>query len=363
MKTSRISGQLSTPAGPSSVSVEFGETIISVTQIPQDDSLPVLSSGLVDTHSHGLLGLSVGSDPNTLLSIAESAVQFGVTRTVLSLVSSDPETTTAVLKAADKVLGTSGFHGIHLEGPYLAEERCGAHSLDSLRSATDQELRDLVSSPSLTSITVAPERAQLEQIKMLSEHCLVAIGHTDADFEMAKGYFDAGATVLTHALNAMRPLLSREPGPLGAAIVSGAAVEVIADGHHLHPATVELIFQATERPILVTDSISAAGQGDQVLSLGDVRVRVQDGVARRIDNGALAGSTLTLNNAVRNCIAWGIEPWRVFEAASSTPASCYGIGDLGIHVGAIADLVLWSDFEPVTVFRAGELVHGSAVNQ
>ena len=361
MQSQVISGLLPTQNGIRAVEIEFSEVIGSVREISTSNSLPLLTPGLVDTHTHGLLGTEVSDDPESIREIADQAAKFGVTRTILSLVSSDSEQTLRVLRAAEHVLGASGFAGLHLEGPFLAESRCGAHKISNLRDATDAELSEIIGSAAFASITVAPERLEVRQLRALADKGIVAIGHTDADYDLASSYFSSGASVLTHALNAMPQLSSRTPGPLGAALEAGALIEIIADGEHLHPSVVNALFKMSKRPVLVTDSISAAGMPDSELRLGDVAVRVQSGVARRIDNEALAGSTLTLNKALSNCVDWGIPVFEAMRAASSTPAEHYGLGRQIIEPGEIADLVLWDNFEPLSVFRAGKLVHGSLI--
>lgn len=362
MQSQEISGLLPTQDGVRAVAVRFSETIESVREISTSDELPMLTSGLVDTHIHGLMGTEVSDNPESLRDIASQGAKFGVTRTILSLVSSNQDHMLRVLGAAERVLGESGFAGLHLEGPFLAESRCGAHQVSNLRDVTDEELSQIVTSPAFSSITVAPERLSIEQVRVFANSGIVAVGHTDADYELSAKYFSSGASVLTHALNAMPQLSSRSPGPLGAALQADALVEIIADGEHLHPAVVSALFAMSNKPTLVTDSISAAGLGDTELLLGEVAVRVESGVARRIDNGALAGSTLTLNKAVSNCVGWGVSAFDAVRAASSTPAQHYKLGRQIVEQGAVADLVLWNDFEPLAVFRAGKLVHGSLIS-
>lgn len=361
MSSQVVAGLLPTERGLQPVRVEFTNRIHAVEPLPNASDLPLITAGLVDTHSHGLLGKAVCDDPEALREISSNASKFGVTRTILSLVSSDQEYTSAVLRAASEVIGVNGFVGIHLEGPFLAEERCGAHQIEDLRDCSEAELEGIIDSPALASITIAPERVTLGQAQKLARVAKVAIGHTDCHYQQAAGYFESSATVLTHALNAMQQFNSRSPGPLGAALDANALVEIIADGHHLHPATVRALFKMSEKPVLVTDSISAAGLGDTDLELGGVSVEVRSGVARRLDNGALAGSTLTLNKAVANCVAWGVSLFDAVSAATSTPAIHYNLGAQQVVPGGVADLVLWNDFEPIAVFRAGQLVHGGLV--
>lgn len=349
------------PSGLVPVEVRFGSHIEEIVEISTSSDLPILTAGLVDTHIHGLLGNSVRSDSDVLLQIAKDAASFGVTRTILSLVSSTVEETESVLNEATKVLGMEGFSGIHLEGPFLAPSRCGAHQVNQLRSASDDELNRYLGIDSLASITIAPEQVSASQAKRIAAQVTVAVGHTDCDYSEARQHFAAGASVLTHALNAMQQFSSRAPGPLAAAVEAGALVEIIADGHHLHRATVKALFNMASKPVLVSDSIGATGMPDGLFQLGEVEVNVAAGKATRLDNGALAGSTLTLNQAVANCVEWGVDVHQAVAAASSTPAQHYGIGQQEVIVGSSADLVLWNQFHPLSVFRGGELVHGSLI--
>ena len=361
MKLQTVVGMVQMASGPRATRIEFTDRIVSISEVDSTADLPLITPGLVDTHCHGLQGMSVSPDADSLLEIANAAARNGVTRTILSVVSSSESETIDSLRAANSVLGREGFVGLHLEGPFIATSRCGAHKVEHIRSATERELETLLANPALKSMTIAPEAFPIDFVSRAAQHHLIAVGHTDCDFDTAAEYFSAGAKVLTHALNAMPPLLSRAPGPLGAALNAGAGIELIADGHHLHPATLLALFQAAVRPLLVTDSIAAAGMPDMRLSLGEVAVEVRDGVARREDDGALAGSTLLLKDAMFNLIEWGADAARAIEAATTNPATIYGIPGGNLTAGAVADLVVWDGRQPASVFRDGQLVGGQLV--
>jgi N-acetylglucosamine-6-phosphate deacetylase len=169
-----------------------------------------------------------------------------------------------------------------------------------------------------------------------------------ATYDEAHIAFQAGASVLTHAFNAMRPLSSREPGPVVAALEAGAWIEVISDGHHLHPSVVKFLSDAApERLLLVTDSMPAAGLGDGSYELGALAVSVVDGVARTGD-GSLAGSTLSLEAAVRNTSSCGVPPGVALAAATTNPLVAYGQAAPALDEGGPANLLVWSDQMQIT---------------
>jgi N-acetylglucosamine-6-phosphate deacetylase len=198
------------------------------------------------------------------------------------------------------------------------------------------------------SVTIAPELpGAIALITMLVEDGVVAaIGHSDATYAQARLAMDAGASLVTHAFNGMRPLHHREPGLVGAALDTGIACELINDGVHVHPAVTRLVAQAPDRLVLVTDAIDAAGIGDGLFSLGGLAVQVHDGSARLAADSSLAGSTLTMAEAVRRAVVdSGLSVATASAAASGTPARVLGIADRvgSIAAGLAADLVVLDD--------------------
>lgn len=189
----------------------------------------------------------------------------------------------------------------------------------------------------------------------------VAVGHTEADYATVRAAFDAGASILTHTFNAMNGLHHRAPGPVAAAFDSPhVTLELIADGHHVHDPLLRLAFQAAPgRVALMTDAMAAAGCGDGAYRLGSLDVDVNDGVARLVQGGAIAGSTLTMDAALRRAVAAGIGLPEAVAAATSVPARAAGMGDDAgtIAVGSPADLVLLDeDLRPVRIWLAGDEV-------
>jgi N-acetylglucosamine-6-phosphate deacetylase len=256
--------------------------------------------------------------------------------------------------------------GIHLEGPWLSPHQAGAHDPGLLRAPTPADIDRLLDAGegAVRMVTLAPELdGGLEAVHRLAGRGVtVAVGHTDASYAVTCQAVAAGAVVGTHLFNAMRPLHHREPGPALALLEDPAVhVELIADGIHLHPATLRAALRAVpDRSVLVSDAMSAAGGGDGEYLLGPLPVTVRDGVARLTDTGAVAGSTLTLAAAVRFAVTRaGLSPDQAIRAATATPAAAVGATDVGIlAAGARADLlVLDPDLAPTAVMRRGAWLH------
>jgi N-acetylglucosamine-6-phosphate deacetylase len=261
--------------------------------------------------------------------------------------------------------------GAHLEGPFLSHARCGAQHPEYLLPPDPQTLAELLEAGQgcVRSVTLAPELpGGLGLIdRLVGDGVVAAIGHTDARYTDAAAGFARGATLLTHAYNGMRPLHHREPGPVAAALDAGATCEIINDQVHVHPAAVRLI--AHGRVALVTDAIDATGRGDGRYHLGGQEVVVSEGQARLAGNGALAGSTLTMDAAVRTAVREvGLPIEAASAAASGEPARVLGLAERcgAIAPGLDADLVLLdADLNVRRVMAQGEWVpdlreHGRA---
>jgi N-acetylglucosamine-6-phosphate deacetylase len=210
-----------------------------------------------------------------------------------------------------------------------------------------------IAGDTLRMVTIAPELpGALELIETLSRAGVIAaMGHSDATYEEALAGIRAGARHATHLFNAMPPLLHRRPGLVGAALAAGITCELINDGRHVHPAIVKLVFELIDSPALVTDAIDAAGVGDGRFELGGQEVIVSGGEARLAATGSLAGSTLTMDVALRNAVkVSGLSIERASAAASLIPARALGAdNELGsIATGKCADLVVLDDDLRVT---------------
>ncbi|WP_458040921.1 MULTISPECIES: N-acetylglucosamine-6-phosphate deacetylase [Bacteria] len=349
----------------------------------------VLTPGLIDIHVHGGGGASYDGirasargasdggeatsgaaedDPDAAIvhALATHAAH-GTTRAVLSLVTAPVADLERRVRRIARLSETQpGILGSHLEGPFLDHDRRGAHDPADLRApnATDVERLLGAGAGTVRQVTLAPENpGAIEAIRQIvATGAAAAIGHTGADAATARAAFDAGATIVTHAFNAMPGLHHREPGPVAAAAIDErVTLEVIADGVHLDPAVVRLLFRmAPGRIALITDAMAAAGADDRDANwlLGSRAVEVRDGIARLRGSDTIAGSTLTSDRALRVAIRSGVPLTDAVRGLTATPARAVGHPELGtLDGGAPADLVLWDrDFAVRAVWRAGEPV-------
>ncbi|NMR30575.1 N-acetylglucosamine-6-phosphate deacetylase [Crystallibacter degradans] len=322
-----------------------------------------LVPGFVDIHCHGGGGGSFDDGDTSRGPLTHLA--HGTTTLLGSLVTNPLEVLEATLRrlAADAAASAT-VKGFHLEGPFLAASHCGAHNPSFLAAPTVEAVDRLVEAGGgfLRQVTIAPELDPgFAAIRRLVDHKVgVAVGHTDADYATARAAFDAGASILTHAFNAMNGLHHRAPGPVAAAFDSPhVTLELIADGHHVDDAMLRLAFQAAPgRVAMITDAMAAAGCGDGSYHLGSLPVEVNDGVARLPHEGPIAGSTLTMDAALRRAVAAGIPLPMAVAAGTSVPARAAGLDGDGagtIAVGSPADLILLDqNLRPHRIWRAGE---------
>lgn len=299
-------------------------------QVPGEVGAP--AHGFVDIHCHGGGGHDFAASVEAALGAAAAHRARGTTRIVASLVSApldDLDRRLGMVRAAMEA--DPGIVGAHLEGPFLAPARKGAHDAAALAEPTPEAVARLIDAGSgvLRQITIAPELpGALDAVRAFTEAgVVVAVGHTEATAAQAHAAFDAGATLLTHAFNAMPPVSGREPGPLGAALADPRVfLEVIADGVHVAPANLRWLFAAApERMVLVTDAMAAAASHDGHYTLGSLDVEVAEGVARIAGTDTLAGSTLTLDRAIDVCVAAGVPREAALRAATTTPARVLGL--------------------------------------
>jgi N-acetylglucosamine-6-phosphate deacetylase len=346
------------------VDVRFGD-VGNVGQLPAPRlDAEIVSPGLVDLQVNGAFGLEVGGDGRALRALAGRLPSTGVTTFLPTAVSSGPADYRALGAALADARGGAGARmpGLHLEGPLLSPARAGAHRVGEIAGAgatIDDVLDDLLGVGAVRVVTLAPERpGALALIHRLHKAGVtVSLGHTDATFEQMVAGIDAGATLVTHLFNAMSPLHHRAPGAVGAALADDRiTIMLIADGVHVHPAALNVALRSkgSDRVALVTDAIAAAGAPPGRYALAGVEV-ISDGQTARLADGTLAGSTLTLDRAVR--MMAGVAGARLEDAlamASSVPAAAIGLGDVGrIAVGQLADLALWSAAMEVTATIVG----------
>jgi N-acetylglucosamine-6-phosphate deacetylase len=236
--------------------------------------------------------------------------------------------------------------GVHLEGPFLAERRLGTHPRAARRDPDAELLDRLLAAGPVRLMTLAPELpGALELVRLLhTRGVTVSFGHTDASAEEADRGFDLGVHTVTHLFNAMRPFTHRDPGIAGAALSRpDVVVQIIVDGVHLAPETARIVWSAAGgRVALVTDAIAGAGADDGSYRLGEVAVEVRDGIVRRED-GVLAGSVLTMIEAVRNLHELGVPLEHAADAASGVPARVLGVDAGRLDPGDPADVVVVND--------------------
>ncbi|WP_029146041.1 N-acetylglucosamine-6-phosphate deacetylase [Microbacterium luticocti] len=326
-----------------------------------------LTPGFIDIHGHGGGGAAYDDGPDAITTARAVHRAHGTTRAVLSLVTADLDrlaeraATVARLTATDPTI-----LGSHLEGPFLDVGHKGAHTPSLLRAPDEASVDRLLQAGAgtLRQVTLAPELpgGMAAVRRFVAAGVAVAVGHTDADEQTAQAAFDAGATILTHAFNAMNGIHHRAPGPVVAALSDERVrLEVIADGTHVHPDVIRLLVQgAPGRIALITDAMAAAGAADGDYELGGLAVTVRDGVARLAQGDSIAGSTLTQDAAVRLMVQRvGMPLPDAIAAATAVPAAAIGVADRfgSLAVGYAADAVLldadltvrrvWVDGDPV----------------
>ncbi|GGI08420.1 N-acetylglucosamine-6-phosphate deacetylase [Egicoccus halophilus] len=315
----------------------------------------IAARGYVDLQVNGFAGVDLlAADEDAVRAAARAQAATGVQAWQPTLITADETDTRRALRTLTAVAaegGTAGrgggILGVHLEGPFLSSEKLGTHPAEHRRDPDPARLDRLLAAGPVTYVTLAPELpGALDLVRMLvARGIVVSLGHSAADAAAAHAGFDAGARTVTHLFNAMTPFTPRRPGLAGAALSrDDVVVQVIVDGHHLAPETVRLAFLAARgRVALVTDAIAAAGRGDGTYRLGDVEVTVADDAVRRAD-GTLAGSALTMPEAVANTVALGVPLPEAVAAATVVPATLVGRPELAaLRPGAPADLVVLDD--------------------
>ena len=311
-----------------------------------DGELGFVSRPLIETHTHGLLGYAPEGGLESMRAIRASQKKFGIGRSILSLVSlSQPKILERISDAKQLAEEDIDFLGLHLEGPYIAKSRCGAHDPEVLRKPTDAELNQLIEAGEfkggnvIASMTVAPELFEQHQLALLRNAGIrLCLGHTECSYAEAAQFFAVDGKILTHTFNAMPGIGHRAPGPIPAAMEAAAFMELIVDNEHVQKPTGALLDR--DHVVLVSDSMSAAGLTDGEYQLGNLKVQVSGSVART-ETGALAGSTLTLDVAVANYADWLGDSMAAIRSATTIPASAYGLEVPSISTGQPANLVLF----------------------
>lgn len=312
----------------------------------------IIAPGLVDTHVHGYKNADVtDAIEGELNTMSVGMLEMGVTSFLpTTLTSSVEQLNKAVELIGKEYKDAKGakIKGIFMEGPYFTEEFKGAQNPAYMSDPSIEQLKiwqDL-SGGIIKKIAIAPERNGVEEfIKAAKEMGIyVALAHSNATSEEALNAVDAGANIFIHLYNGMRGLHHREPGMVGAALVSDAFAELICDGHHVHPTAAKIAVKTKghDKVLLITDCMRAGGMGEGESHLGEFKVIVKDGTAR-LESGSLAGSILDLIDGVKNVKNWNIADLKqAVDMATKVPAKSVGLEDeCGIlAVGRDADFIV-----------------------
>jgi N-acetylglucosamine-6-phosphate deacetylase len=326
--------------------------------------------GFVDTHLHGGGGANFSTAAHDETA---TAVDFhrrhGTTTLIASLVTAGPQDLLRQVGALADDVHAGLLDGIHLEGPWLSTLRCGAHQPSLMRDPDQAEIDRVLAAGggAVRMVTIAPERdGALPAIGQIVDAGVVAaVGHTEATYEQTMAAIDAGATVGTHLFNAMRPINTREPGPVIALLEDlRVTVELITDGVHVDPALYRHVLHSVgpDRVSLVTDAMAAAGMSDGSYWLGPLEVAVADGVARIAGTDTIAGSTATMDHQFRFAVEHCGLPrddalMSAVRQASINPARALGFPSTVLEAGVRADLVVLDAGLAVTaVMRKGSWI-------
>jgi len=345
---------------PGDVAVEDGLVVAVGLAVDGGPRGRVAVPGFVDLQVNGFAGVDfLSASADGYAAAGEALLETGVTAFLPTFITAAESTLVEALRALPPDGARPRVVGAHVEGPFLSPERLGTHPREHRRDPDLELLDRLLDAGRVTEMTLAPELPGADALilRLRERGVIVSAGHTNATAAEARHAFDLGVPTVTHLYNAMRPFRSRDPGIIGEALTRrDVFLQLIVDGHHLADETVRLVWAvAAGRLALVTDAMAGAGLGGGTYQLGDVAIEVADGVPTRED-GVLAGTVLTMIDAVRNLHGLGIPFEDAVGAATAVPARILGRPDLGVlEPGGAADVVVLDDtLEIVRVLCGGE---------
>lgn len=353
-------------------SITIKDGIIEKIEKCEKRDLPLLLPGFIDIHTHGGKGIDINhiSSISELDALSSFYASCGVTSFLASIVTDTEENTNRILEIFSKVdeesINGASFLGIHMEGPFLSEEYKGSMP-SSLLMDPNIELFNKYYEKSnglIKYVTIAPERkGSMEFIEECNKkNIVVSMGHSSSTYETALLAIKKGVKSATHLFNAMKLFHMHEPAISGASLLSDSVwCEIICDGRHLHPSSVALVLKTKglDKVVAITDSIMASGLPDGRYKLGVNDVVVENGDAKTL-NGIRAGSTLTLDKALRNLISFtGLSIEELWPLLSKNQASLFSLSDRGsIEIGKRGDLVILDEkMEVLKTIVRGKVVY------
>lgn len=306
----------------------------------------------IDIHTHGGMGVDfLDASVDEIGKLLNYYERLGTKTLYATTVTSSKANILRAIRnivSASKVYKNVTIAGIHIEGPFISEKQPGCHMISEIRKPTISELDEICEAAQgiKLKITVAPEVEEAETFikEAVKRGINIGIGHSNADSETAKAALLWGANTMIHTFNAMSGLHHRKPGCVGIALLSDAYTEVISDGYHVNPDVVKLMYKVkgTDRLVLITDSMQAAGMSNGKYAIGGIDVYMKDEVVTTED-GTLAGSTLNLHKAVKNLMQFaGADLEEAVVCATRNPAKAVGIYDVvgSIDIGKRADMLI-----------------------
>ncbi|MBR4072702.1 MAG: N-acetylglucosamine-6-phosphate deacetylase [Clostridia bacterium] len=295
--------------------------------------------GLIDVHIHGCLGYDTMD--GKLAPICKALAEHGTTSFLPTTMTSSYEDLYTVSQSNTDCEGAN-ILGYHFEGPYLSKAKKGAMNELYIKNPDIEEFKTF---KNVKMVTVAPETEDaMEFIKAVTPDCIVSIGHTVCDYDIAVKAIENGANCLTHTYNAMPQLLHREPGPIGAGIHKGIYAQLIGDGFHVSPAMVYATYKmfGADRVVLISDTIRPAGMPDGEYESGGLKVILKNGEAR-LESGTIAGGFTFLFDILKRVVSYGVPFEDALRSATQTPAKMLGINKGKIKAGFDADLLIIDD--------------------